>query len=90
MLAFDKFIVAVVRGSPDSETVASLNDMRKLIEENFEKVFRPDRDQILYIRSKKKLELNKITLTIGVFTDKRAIKVVSNIFKLNLILIVCS
>lgn len=59
MLAFDKFIVAVVRGSPDSETVASLNDMRKMIEENFEKVFRPDRDQILYIRSKKKLELNK-------------------------------
>jgi hypothetical protein len=61
LLAFDKFIVAVVRGSPDSETVASLNDMRKLIEENFEKVFRPDRDQILYIRSKKKLELNKKT-----------------------------
>lgn len=52
MLAFDKFIQAVVRGTPNSETVASLNDLRHMLETNFENDFRPDLDQVDYMRSK--------------------------------------
>jgi hypothetical protein len=59
LLAFDKFIQAVVRGTPNSETVASLNDLRHMLESNFENDFRPDQDQIDYMRSKQTSKYNK-------------------------------
>ena len=44
LLAFDKFIQIVVKGSPNSQTVASLTDLRELIESSFASEFRPDMD----------------------------------------------
>lgn len=56
LLAFDKFIQAVVKGQPNSETVASLTELRSHLETTFIEEFQPEVDQISYLRSKQRHE----------------------------------
>lgn len=59
---------------PNSQTVASLKDLRNYLEESFANDFRPDFDQIDYIYGKQRQHL-----TINLYQEWRLARVKDNI-----------